>query len=41
MLLLMLSCFLFQDFDIDPDADGDQVDELLAACVKQAVQSQT
>ena len=30
-----------EDFDIDPDADGDQVDELLAACVKQAVQSQT
>ncbi|XP_052075180.1 ATPase MORC2-like isoform X1 [Mytilus californianus] len=29
-----------EDFDIDPDADGDQVDELLAACVKQAVQSQ-
>lgn len=30
-----------EDFDIDPDADGDQVDELLAACVKQAVQSQS
>ncbi|XP_056009160.1 ATPase MORC2-like [Ostrea edulis] len=30
-----------EEFDIDPEADGDQVDELLAACVKQAVQSQT
>lgn len=40
----MINALLFffsQDFDIDPDADGDQVDELLAACVKQAVQSQT
>ncbi|XP_069135950.1 ATPase MORC2-like isoform X1 [Argopecten irradians] len=29
-----------EEFDIDPEADGEQVDELLAACVKQAVQSQ-
>ncbi|XP_071093835.1 ATPase MORC2-like [Haliotis cracherodii] len=26
------------EFDIDPDSDGDQVDELLAACVRQAMQ---
>ncbi|XP_059139247.1 ATPase MORC2A-like, partial [Physella acuta] len=29
-----------QDFDIDPEESGDQVDELLAACVRQAT-SQT
>ncbi|RUS78713.1 hypothetical protein EGW08_013534 [Elysia chlorotica] len=29
-----------QDFDLDPEEAGDQVDELLAACVKQAT-SQT
>ena len=28
--------FHFQEFDIDPEADTEQVDELLAACVKQA-----
>ncbi|KAL5016011.1 hypothetical protein ScPMuIL_005600 [Solemya velum] len=28
-----------EEFDIDPEADGDQVDELLAACVRQATQS--
>ena len=30
----------WQDFDIDPDAnpESDQVDELLALCVKQALQ---
>jgi len=32
--------FYLQEFDIDPEADGEQVDELLAACVKQAVSSQ-
>ena len=30
---------VLQEFDIDPEADGDQVDELLAMCVRQAVQS--
>ncbi|PVD32722.1 hypothetical protein C0Q70_08167 [Pomacea canaliculata] len=30
-----------EEFDIDPEADGDQVDELLTMCVRQAVQSQT
>nr|KAG5690630.1 hypothetical protein BaRGS_018100 [Batillaria attramentaria] len=30
-----------EEFDIDPEADGDQVDELLSMCVRQAVQSQT
>ncbi|XP_076453430.1 ATPase MORC2-like [Babylonia areolata] len=28
-----------EEFDIDPDADGDQVDELLSMCVRQALQS--
>ncbi|KAK7088182.1 ATPase MORC2A-like [Littorina saxatilis] len=28
-----------EEFDIDPEADGDQVDELLSMCVRQAVQS--
>ena len=32
-------CFLFQEFDIDPNSDSDQVDELLALCVKQATQA--
>ena len=32
-------CVLLQEFDIDPEADGDQVDELLSMCVRQAVQS--
>ena len=32
-------CILLQEFDIDPEADGDQVDELLSMCVRQAVQS--
>lgn len=30
-----------EEFDIDPEADSDQVDELLSMCVRQAVQSQT
>lgn len=30
-----------EEFDIDPEADGEQVDELLSMCVRQAVQSQT
>jgi len=30
-----------EEFDIDPECDTEQVDELLAACVKQAVQDQT
>ncbi|XP_041348981.1 ATPase MORC2-like [Gigantopelta aegis] len=30
-----------EEFDIDPESDGDQVDELLAACVRQAMQSQS
>ena len=29
---------LFQEFDIDPECDTDQVDELLALCVRQATQ---
>ena len=29
---------MFQEFDIDPECDTDQVDELLSLCVKQAVQ---
>ncbi|ESP04126.1 hypothetical protein LOTGIDRAFT_237540 [Lottia gigantea] len=28
-----------EEFDIDPEADGEQVDELLAVCVRQATQS--
>ena len=28
----------WQEFDIDPECDTDQVDELLSLCVKQAVQ---
>jgi hypothetical protein len=30
-----------EEFDIDPECDTEQVDELLAACVKQALQDQT
>ncbi|GFR95723.1 MORC family CW-type zinc finger protein 2 [Elysia marginata] len=30
-----------EDFDLDPEEAGDQVDELLAACVKQATSQQT
>ena len=30
---------LVQEVDVDPEADGDQVDELLLFCVRQAVQS--
>ena len=38
--ILITLCFVFpQEFDIDPEADGDQVDELLSMCVRQAVQS--
>ena len=29
---------LLQEFDIDPECDSEQVDELLAACVRQAMQ---
>lgn len=42
VLTIHLSCFcLFlylQDFEIDQDTDTEQVDELLALCVKQALQ---
>ena len=31
----------FQEFDIDPECDSEQVDELLAACVKQAMADQS
>jgi len=34
----MLSFVILQEFDIDPECDTDQVDELLALCVKQATQ---
>ncbi|KAK3606507.1 hypothetical protein CHS0354_041459 [Potamilus streckersoni] len=30
-----------EEFDIDPECDGEQVDELLAACVKQAMHDQS
>lgn len=31
---------VLQEFDIDPECDTEQVDELLAACVNQAMQEQ-
>lgn len=37
---LRRSFVYFQEFDIDPNSDSDQVDELLALCVKQATQAQ-
>jgi hypothetical protein len=37
---LLLPFYLFKDFEIDPEGDTDQVDDLLAACVKQAMQQQ-
>lgn len=32
-----MNVFCVQEFDIDSEADTDQVDELLAACVKTAL----
>lgn len=45
LITLCHSIFFFffaflQEFDIDPDADSEHVDDLLALCVKQATQQQ-
>ena len=37
----LITCFcLFQEFDIDPECDTDQVDDLLTLCVRQATNQQ-